>query len=187
MAHGGRRAPVRRRPPHAGKRAGVRSSRAFELRGASWRIEIDSPQWSSANFDGILVESARGAVPARKDAWQLGGEHVTVGSYVARVASSARGIGRGTWFGRRNVARREFGAPHLIFCSTARRPSVGRRRPRSLHSPAPSRRWTKGGWRSAVLARELQFVAIKPYSGSEDAWHIRRPLPSVFEPCCASS
>ena len=59
---------------------------------------------------------------------------LTAGSYVAREASDARGIGRVAWRERRDFARREFGTPHLIFCSTARRPSAGRRRLRSLHS-----------------------------------------------------
>ena len=59
---------------------------------------------------------------------------LTAGSYVAREASDARGIGRVAWRERRDFVRREFGTPHLIFCSTARRPSAGRRRLRSLHS-----------------------------------------------------
>jgi hypothetical protein len=29
-------------PPHAGERTPARSSRAFELRDASWRVKIDS-------------------------------------------------------------------------------------------------------------------------------------------------
>ena len=42
VARGGRRYAVRRRPPHAGERTPARSSRAFELRDASWRVKIDS-------------------------------------------------------------------------------------------------------------------------------------------------
>ena len=42
---------------------------------------------------------------------------LTAGPYVAREASDARGIGRVAWRERRDFARREFGTPHLIFCS----------------------------------------------------------------------